>query len=87
MTFAKTVAAYLTGWLIVQPIYNRLFGVWRRRELGDPGPETQAYFRRQAEAIVDEMEARRPVLHEQAREAIDAIVHDMAEIVAREGGA
>lgn len=56
--YARCLAAYLSGWLIVQPLYNRLHGAWRRRQLGNPGPETAAYFRRQAEAVVDVMEER-----------------------------
>jgi hypothetical protein len=58
MTFWKTVRAYLTGWLIVQPLYNRLLGAWRRRELQNPSSETRAYWGHQADAIVDELARR-----------------------------
>lgn len=58
MTFRKTVLAYLTGWLIAQPLYNRLIALWRRRELANPSPETLGYWEHQAEAIVDAAERR-----------------------------
>lgn len=58
MTFAKTVGAYLTGWLIVQPLYNRLFREFRKRDAANPSAESRAYWRYQAEAIVDVMEER-----------------------------
>jgi hypothetical protein len=58
MTFTKTVAAYLTGWLIVQPLYNRLLNAYRKREMEHPSEETLVYFERQAKAIVNCMEYR-----------------------------
>lgn len=58
VTFWKTVGAYLTGWLIVQPTYNRLLKAWRKRELENPSDESRAYWDRQAEAIVRRMARR-----------------------------
>jgi hypothetical protein len=58
MTFRKTVGAYLTGWLIAQPLYNRLIAYKRRQEAQNPSNETRAFWRQEAEAIVDEMERR-----------------------------
>lgn len=55
MTFGKTVLAYLTGWLIVQPVYNRVFGAWRRREMARPDGEYQTHLRAQAHAIVSHL--------------------------------
>lgn len=67
MTFWRTVAAYLTGWLIVNPSYTRVLKLWRRRELANPSPETRDYFNAIAKAVVDEQEARQA-----ARAAMDA---------------
>lgn len=58
MNFAKTVGAYLTGWLIVHPIYTRLYAWWRRREMAKPDGEYRTHLRAQAEEFVDEMERR-----------------------------
>lgn len=57
-SFVKQVAAYLTGWCIVQPLYNRLIKYVRERELASPGPETRRYFALQAEAVADAMQDR-----------------------------
>lgn len=51
MTFAKQVAAYLTGWCIVQPLYNRLMKYVRNRELTNPSDDTRRYFRHEAVAL------------------------------------
>lgn len=58
MTFSKTVLAYLTGWLIAQPVYNRLWAAWRRRQMRNPSEEMRFYWREQAKAIVDEWDDR-----------------------------
>jgi hypothetical protein len=58
MTFRKTVLAYLTGFLIVQPLWSRLHRAWVRREMVDPSPEHAANMRMQGRFIVDEMNAR-----------------------------
>jgi hypothetical protein len=58
VTFRKTVAAYLTGWLIAQPLYAYLQRRWRRNELKNPSEDTIAYWHEQACAIVDVMENR-----------------------------
>lgn len=59
MTFRKTVLAYLTGWLIVQPLYNRIIKVVRERELDHPSTDTLRYFKRHGDAVVDAMERQR----------------------------
>lgn len=73
MTFWRTVRAYLTGWLIVQPIYNRVYNAWRRREMEKPEGEYRTHLHDQACAIVDVMEARghlvRPVRQRWTRTA------------------
>lgn len=68
MTFPRTVLAYLTGWLIVQPLYNRVYAAWRRREMAKPDGEYRQHLRAEADAIVDVMEERgHLVRHRQAR--------------------
>lgn len=62
MTFRKTVLAYLTGWLIVQPLYNRLLKVWRKRELKNPSEETRAYFREHGKAVAKALQQHTTVL-------------------------
>lgn len=78
MTFRKTVLAYLTGWLIVQPTWNRLLAAYRRREINNPSAETRVYWEWQARAIVDELRRREP-----SPSAADAIVIDSARDVVR----
>lgn len=58
MTFRKTVAAYLTGWLIVQPLYNRVYAWWRRREMEKPDGEYRRMARDLAVAVVEQLEER-----------------------------
>ena len=58
MTFRKTVLAYLTGWVIAQATYNRLVRASRRRDMDHPTEEMRFQWRRQAEAIADEMDRR-----------------------------
>lgn len=56
--FAKRVAAHICTWFIVQPLYNRILKLWRQRELESPSEESHAYWKRQADSIVDVMEER-----------------------------
>lgn len=58
MNFRKAVLAHITGWLIVQPLYNRLVKQFRKRDMESPCPETKWWWRQQAKAIVDEQERR-----------------------------
>lgn len=60
MTFRKTVLAYLTGWLIVQPVYSALRRWWLKRELANPSPDTVAHYEHQAKAFVDALEGYTP---------------------------
>lgn len=59
MTFRKTVLAYLTGWLIVQPLYNRLFAWWRRREMEKPDGEYRTHLRELAAEVAEAIERRK----------------------------
>lgn len=70
MTFWRTVGAYLTGWLIVMPAYNRLWAAWRRREFANPGPELRKARQDEAVAIVDELERRVVFTDREVRHAV-----------------
>jgi hypothetical protein len=52
--YAICLAAYLTGWVIAQNIYNRLSRAW----LGGDDSEVQAWRTELAVAVADEVESR-----------------------------
>lgn len=78
MTFPRTVLAYLTGWLIVQPLYNRAFNAWRRREMKRPNGMYQQMIRDEAKAVVNELHRYEPGQEPPA--ALEIILKQNAEI-------
>lgn len=78
MTFAKTVLAYLTGWLIAQPVYNRVFQAWKRREMAKPNGEYRRHLRDQAREFVDALDGCTPGQDPLA--ALDIVLKLRAEV-------
>jgi hypothetical protein len=86
MTFRETVLAYLTGWLLVHPLYMRAYNAWRKRQLLNPSEELLASYRDQATAVVDALEQRVVFTEREVRRML-LVAHMLGFRQSRAGGA